>query len=71
DKLYIKLSGHLAGRGFDFTITDLNGRIIEQVQNTNASPAEINLQAIEKGLYFLQIHDTENGFIICKKLIVE
>lgn len=71
DEFYVKTSTMLADRDFTFTITDVNGRFVIDEKEISKKQSEIDVRDLEKGFYFLQITDTETGYIIVRKLVKE
>ncbi len=71
EKLIIKTSTQLSEKDFEFTITDVNGRLIMAELESGGKLSEIDVADLENGFYFLQIRDLKTGFVICKKLVKE
>lgn len=71
DKVFIKTSTMLSDRDLEFTITDVNGRLVIDEQEIRGKQSEIDVRSLEKGFYVLQITDTETNYTICRKVVKE
>ena len=54
--------------GAEISIMDFHGKVLLQKDITSL---EIDLSSFEKGIYFLEINDTEGGKLWIKKLVVD
>ena len=69
DYLQIILSLDVLQKELDFKVVDQTGRTIIAVDSDGTDHQQINLFNLEKGLYFLIIHDSESNYRISKKII--
>lgn len=71
DMVYVKTSTLVSDRDFEFTITDVNGRVIVPARANESTITEFNLNDLAKGFYFMKIEDMETHYTICKKVVKE
>ncbi len=63
---------HAGNHAYDLTVTDLTGRVVRQqaARGTDATEAEVDLTALSRGTYLLQITDSDGNRVV-RKLTLE
>ena len=68
-EININLSADAAHRNLEFNIMDQTGRILISKYTAETKHLAIDLQNLDKGMYFIIIQDIENDYQISRKLI--
>lgn len=66
DVLYLNTEANI--NNVQVSVLDIHGKILLQKMITSM---EIDVSSLEKGIYFLEINDTETGELWMKKIVVE